>query len=101
MLAPPSPPRSAYRRHRYPRPSLPRVLPTCPRGNGMRIHLCHRTATVSLVLLALIPAASWAGNWPGWRGPTGMGYTDEKDLPLTWDGKTGEHLLWKAPLDGI
>ncbi len=42
-----------------------------------------------------------AGNWPCWRGPTGMGHTDEKDLPLHWDGKTKENLLWKAPLDGI
>lgn len=41
------------------------------------------------------------GNWPGWRGPTGMGYTDEKDLPLKWDGKTGENVLWKTPLGGI
>jgi outer membrane protein assembly factor BamB len=44
---------------------------------------------------------SHAGNWPGWRGPTGMGYTDEKDLPLHWDGKTRENLLWKVPLGGI
>lgn len=41
-----------------------------------------------------------AGNWPGWRGPTGMGTTDEKDLPLKWNGKTGEGILWKAPLKG-
>jgi outer membrane protein assembly factor BamB len=40
------------------------------------------------------------GDWPGWRGPTGLGYTDEKDLPLTWNGKTGENVLWKVPLEG-
>lgn len=44
---------------------------------------------------------SRAGNWPGWRGPTGMGYTDETDLPLHWDGATRENLLWKVPLGGI
>jgi len=44
---------------------------------------------------------SQAGNWPCWRGPTGMGYTDEKDLPLRWDDKTKENLLWKVPLGGI
>ena len=43
---------------------------------------------------------SRAGNWPGWRGPTGAGTTDEKDLPLRWDGKTGENVLWKASLAG-
>jgi hypothetical protein len=30
-----------------------------------------------------------------------MGHTSEKDLPLTWDGKTRENLLWKVPLGGI
>jgi outer membrane protein assembly factor BamB len=39
-----------------------------------------------------------AGDWPGWRGPTGLGYSEEKDLPLTWDAKTGKNVLWKAPL---
>lgn len=60
-------------------------------------------ATASLVLAALLHAtvgACKAGNWPGWRGPTGMGHTDEKDLPLHWDGKTKTNLLWKMPLGG-
>ena len=41
-----------------------------------------------------------AGDWPAWRGPTGLGYTDEKDLPLTWNGKTGENIVWKSPIVG-
>jgi len=48
-----------------------------------------------------IPNVSQAENWPGWRGPTGVGFTDDKDLPLTWDGKSKEGLLWKAPLNGV
>jgi outer membrane protein assembly factor BamB len=43
-------------------------------------------------------APAQAGNWPCWRGPTGSGYTDEKDLPLKWDGKSGEGVVWKAAL---
>jgi len=39
-----------------------------------------------------------AANWPCWRGPTGVGVTDESKLPLTWDGKKGENVLWKTPL---
>ncbi|HEV3022937.1 MAG TPA: PQQ-binding-like beta-propeller repeat protein [Pirellulales bacterium] len=39
-----------------------------------------------------------AGDWLGWRGPTGMGHTNARDLPLTWGGKTADHVLWKAPL---
>jgi RNA polymerase sigma factor (sigma-70 family) len=38
--------------------------------------------------------------WPQWRGPTGMGYCDEKDLPLSWDARSGTNVLWKAPLRG-
>jgi RNA polymerase sigma factor (sigma-70 family) len=38
--------------------------------------------------------------WPQWRGPTGMGHSDEKDLPLTWDARTGSNILWKVPLRG-
>jgi hypothetical protein len=48
---------------------------------------------LNVALLILVAAVSRAGNWPCWRGPTGMGYTDEKDLPLRWDGKTKENLL--------
>jgi outer membrane protein assembly factor BamB len=47
-----------------------------------------------------IGSASWASEWPGWRGPSGLGFTDEKDLPLHWNAKTGENVLWKAPLPG-
>jgi outer membrane protein assembly factor BamB len=50
--------------------------------------------------LSLAPGAAWAGDWPGFRGPTGLGYTDEKDLPLTWNGKSGENIVWKGPLAG-
>jgi outer membrane protein assembly factor BamB len=48
--------------------------------------------------LACAPAL--AGDWPCWRGPTGLGLTDEKDLPLTWGGKDDENVLWKSPLPG-
>jgi outer membrane protein assembly factor BamB len=48
--------------------------------------------------LAAIPAVSLADNWPGWRGPTGSGYCAEKDLPLKWDSKSKEGVLWKVPL---
>jgi outer membrane protein assembly factor BamB len=52
--------------------------------------------------LALVPMAcalvAHAGDWPQFRGPTGLGYTEEKGLPLKWDGKTGEGIRWKVPL---
>ena len=39
-------------------------------------------------------------NWPRFRGPTGLGYTKEGDLPLIWGGPDNENVLWKAPLKG-
>ena len=44
--------------------------------------------------------AAEAAQWPQFRGPTGLGYTEETNLPLTWNGKTGENVLWKSPLVG-
>lgn len=43
-----------------------------------------------------------AADWSNWRGPTGMGQTDDKKLPLTWNIKTGENIRWKSelPLQG-
>ena len=39
-----------------------------------------------------------AENWPQFRGPTGLGYTTEKNLPLIWNVKSGENIRWKTPL---
>jgi outer membrane protein assembly factor BamB len=41
-----------------------------------------------------------AGDWPGWRGPTGMGQVEDKNLPLAWGGKDNANVLWKMPLPG-
>jgi outer membrane protein assembly factor BamB len=53
---------------------------------------------VALFGLLVAHGTAAAGPWPGWRGPTGQGQTDAKDLPLTWGGPKGENVLWKAPL---
>jgi hypothetical protein len=50
------------------------------------------------VVLTFLALASRAENWPQFRGPTGLGYSDEKDLPLTWNASTGENVAWKVPL---
>ena len=42
-----------------------------------------------------------AADWPAWRGPTGQGVCPEKDLPLKWDAKKPENILWKVPLPGV
>ena len=56
---------------------------------------------LTIALLLLLPSPLRAGeNWPGFRGPTGQGITDEKNLPRTWGGKSAENVLWKVPLPG-
>jgi outer membrane protein assembly factor BamB len=52
------------------------------------------------ILLLSVANPAPGGDWPGWRGPTGQGISDEKDLPLTWNGKTGQNVLWKTRLPG-
>jgi outer membrane protein assembly factor BamB len=53
-----------------------------------------------LLFVGCLPSLAQAENWPRFRGAAGIGVTAEKDLPRTWNGKTGENVLWKAPLKG-
>jgi len=64
--------------------------------------MSRRAASLLLCLglFLALQAPGRASDWPGWRGPTGLGYTDEKDLPLTWDGKTDKNIVWKTLLHG-
>ncbi len=64
---------------------------------------CLPSPTLSLFAAALLligPPDGRAGDWPGWRGPTGVGVSDEKDLPLNWGGKAKENVLWTKKIDG-
>jgi outer membrane protein assembly factor BamB len=63
----------------------------------MRLACWWSWGGLALVLGALTAEAA---DWPGWRGPSGMGVSEEKDLPLTWGGKDQENVLWKKPLPG-
>ncbi len=39
-----------------------------------------------------------ARNWPMFRGPGGLGISPAKDVPVKWDGRTGEGILWQTPI---
>ena len=39
-------------------------------------------------------------DWPQFRGPTGLGYTAQTNLPIKWGGADNENVLWKSPLIG-
>jgi outer membrane protein assembly factor BamB len=49
-----------------------------------------------LFLLILCRGHALAGDWPAWRGPTGIGLCDDKNLPVTWS--TTENVKWRVPL---
>src|SRR5437016_1605601 len=80
-------------------PGEPHVATVAKRRYPMN-QVGWRGGAMILAALVGVAEAGRAGDWPGWRGPTGLGYTDEKDLPLTWNGKTGQNILWKTPLRG-
>ena len=65
----------------------------------MRSNRSKMTKAVGATVLATVVAGSlFASNWPLFRGPTGLGYTDEKELPVKWS--KNENVLWKSPLNG-
>jgi len=37
-------------------------------------------------------------HWPRFRGPGGLGVSAYASAPAAWNGKTGEGILWKAPV---
>ena len=58
------------------------------------------TAIVSIVFLFIQSSACFGENWPRFRGPTGLGYTEERNLPVTWGGAEKKNVFWEAPLKG-
>lgn len=62
----------------------------------MRFATC--IGIVCLPLLVISPAR--AADWPQFRGPGGLGHTEEKDLPVEWGGEDDRNVLWQADLTG-
>jgi hypothetical protein len=50
--------------------------------------------------MLLVPPPCVQANWPGFRGPSGLGYTTEENLPTTWGGPAKENVRWAALLVG-
>ena len=57
------------------------------------IALLPRLLALTVCVLA---GTARADNWPQWRGPKGIGVSDEKNLPVTWGPESG--LAWSTPL---
>ncbi len=52
----------------------------------------------SLVCSSLVLVGVMAADWPRFRGPTGMGVSEDKGVPTTWGPK--ESIAWKTALPG-
>lgn len=55
---------------------------------------------ICIVFLFIQVSVCSGENWPRFRGPTGLGYSEEGNLPITWGGPDNKNVLWKAPLKG-
>jgi outer membrane protein assembly factor BamB len=61
--------------------------------------MTHRVLVLSLLLLSQpVAVAAQAGRWPEFRGPSGQGHSDERDVPLEWS--ESRNVLWKMPVQG-
>ncbi len=49
-----------------------------------------------ILLLAAGLGTAFAGNWPQWRGPSGDGVSEEKNLPVRWTNQ--ENVTWKLAM---
>jgi len=54
---------------------------------------------VLAVLFSGLSAGAASGtNWPAWRGPSGQGISEEKNLPKEWSAT--KNIKWKTPIAG-
>ncbi|MHC4835508.1 MAG: outer membrane protein assembly factor BamB family protein [Planctomycetota bacterium] len=42
--------------------------------------------------------AEYENQWAVFRGPGGLGVCNFENIPDTWDGASGENILWKTPI---
>ena len=52
----------------------------------------------ALAVASLLTASSRAADWTQFRGPGGLGISEEKDLPTKWS--SDENIAWKVELPG-
>jgi outer membrane protein assembly factor BamB len=50
-------------------------------------------------LIATAVSVGYAENWPGWRGPGGLGISSAKPFPAQWD--LSKNVKWKVEVPGL
>jgi outer membrane protein assembly factor BamB len=65
------------------------------------IPVCRLASIVfGLIHVLCLGSAANAEEWPQFRGPTGLGYSNERALPTEWGGRDRKNVRWAAPLVG-
>src|SRR5262245_56019889 len=59
-----------------------------------------RTRFLALSFALACTTVASAENWERFRGPNGSGTVADKDVPLTFDAKQGQNVLWKLAMPG-
>jgi outer membrane protein assembly factor BamB len=54
---------------------------------------------VTAIVIVLMSSALAPANWPDWRGPTGQGHSDARDLPLYWSET--QNIVWKRAIHDL
>lgn len=67
-------------------------------ASGLAAEWPAKTRSVKNVRLASAKVAANGSEWNRFRGPSGMGTSDAKGLPLNWS--TSESIAWKTELPG-
>jgi hypothetical protein len=52
----------------------------------------------TLISILFFTATLSAGNWPGWRGPSGDGISPEKNIPTKWSATA--NVAWRKVIPG-
>jgi hypothetical protein len=66
----------------------------------MKAAACVWSWLAVLWAMGFVTSAIRGEDWPAFRGPTGLGYSKERNLPISWGGDNAEKVLWQSPLIG-
>ncbi|MCH5372556.1 MAG: PQQ-binding-like beta-propeller repeat protein [Planctomycetes bacterium] len=82
------------------RPTL--LAPPDGAGSSRFCGLGHWAFCFASFTLLLLAHTTQAEDWPQFRGPTGLGYSQDSGLPIRWSGAENdpENVVWRSPLVG-
>jgi outer membrane protein assembly factor BamB len=73
--------------------------PAATGKGGEKIEAAKATTGGAPAVAAAWPSAEeFKKNWHRFRGPGGCGVSPFTNLPLKWDVKSGENIVWKSPV---